>query len=30
MIGWILYYVLPTFSDIVVYFVVKAAVNRLT
>ena len=29
MLGWILYYALPNFSDIVVFIVAKTILNRV-
>lgn len=29
MLGWILYYALPNFSDIVVFIVAKTIMNRV-
>jgi hypothetical protein len=29
MLGWILYYALPNFSDIVVFIVAKTLLNRV-
>ena len=29
MLGWILYYALPNFSDVVIYVVAKTILNRV-
>ncbi len=29
MLGWILYYALPNFSDVVIYIVAKTILNRV-